>query len=248
MIFDQKLLAKIQHASEDDVKNKVADVLSTVGVPEIVKFGNIPHTGPVLVISNHTGVFDTLILFSNIDRHDYYFVALATYGIFGPQVTNKLLPIYRKRQLHHSMYEYPLSLQIRGTMPENISSVQIRTRNRNTVSKAAQIINNGKVVSVFPTGSVGKALPGSLWKPGIGFLVKQITHPDVIVVLVKITGTKQSDFVAYMKPFIRKLLFRPRPVSITFSKPHYLGELVSGQDDAKEITKKLENHYMKAFT
>jgi hypothetical protein len=108
-------------------------------------------------------------------------------------------------------------------------------------------VNEGNVVSVFPTGSVGKVMPGSEWKPGVGYLVKQVKNPKTKIVFAKIIGTKQSDLVAYLRPLIRRLMFRPKPISITFSEPYLLDELVSKADEPKKIAKDLEKHYKKSF-
>lgn len=74
-------------------------------------------------------------------------------------------------------------------------------------------------------------------------MVKQINHPQTQVVFAHIAGTRYSDLVAYMHPVIKKVLFRPQPLTITFSKPKKLRTLVDMTQDAKFIARDLEELY-----
>jgi len=244
MIFNKQLLQKtIQRIDEKSIGYAAGKLLEDLGVSRYTKKGTLPIRGPLLIISNHTGVFDSLLLFNKVDRNDLHFVALSTYGIFGDKVRERLLPIYRNRQLNHRIYEYPLCLQIGGCLPENLSVSEVRMRNRDTISKAASLVNKGLAVSIFPTGSAGKNMKGTKWKVGVGFLVKQITNPHTKIVFVRINGTKQSDLVAYLHPFIRRMFFKPRPITIEFSDAFTLKTVIDTNDEAKLIARKLEHLY-----
>ncbi len=244
MIFDTQLIQKtVERAEKFGLKIATGELLKDLGVTSISKRGDLPKNGPLLIISNHTGIFDSLLLLNQVERNDYFFIALSTYSSFGEKVQERLLPIYRVRRLNHKIYEYPLSLQVNRHLPENLSEQEIRLRNRNSINKAAQLINSGNAVSIFPSGGAGKTLAESHWKAGIGHLIKQITNPHTQVIFVQIQGTKQSDIVAYLYPFIRRILFRPRPISVCFCKPHLLTQLIDQSKDAKIITKELERLY-----
>ncbi|PIY69215.1 hypothetical protein COY90_01990 [Candidatus Roizmanbacteria bacterium CG_4_10_14_0_8_um_filter_39_9] len=248
MIFNKHLLQHtVQRTIEIGLQKATLELLDNLGVTSISKIGNVPEDGPLLIISNHTGVFDSLLLFSQISRADFHFIGLSHYAIFGPKVTERLLPIYRVRKLNHKIYEYPLCLQINGKKPVNLTVAEIRLRNKESIRQGAKLINDGNAVSIFPTGGGGKALNDSHWKAGVGFLVKQITNPLTRVVFVQIKGTRMSDLVAYLHPFIRKLFFRPRLISIYFSEPRLLTDLVDQKDDGKTIARKLEKIYQDAW-
>lgn len=244
MLFNKRLLQNaIQTAESNGVQTALEQLFSELGVRNITRTGEKLPNGPLLIISNHPGVFDSLVLLSHIEREDFHFVALSTYGVFGEKIREKLLPIFRKKQLNHKIYEYPLSLQMTGFIQDELSDVQIKSKNRATISQAAQLINKGKAVSIFPTGSAGKRVKESTWKAGVGFLVKQISHPDTQVVFVNIKGTRKSDLVAYLHPLIRKTFFKPQPITIHFSVPQKLSALVDLAGDGKSIAKKLEVIY-----
>ena len=200
----------------------------------------------MLIVSNHIGVFDSLLLLNKIKRPDFYLTALATYKAFGGVLAGRTIPIYRKRQLNHKIYEYPLCLQINGKLPKNYSGEEIRAKNRQSISRAAELINQGKAVSIFPTGSAGKKLAGSCFKPGAGFLIKQIKNPKTKLVLAKISGTRMFDLVAYV-PLLRRLFFRPRPISITFRRPVLLNRVLDLSQDSKTITRQLEKRYNQTY-
>lgn len=244
MIFDTQLIYKtVERAEKFGLITATGELLKDLGVTSVSKRGVIPSSGPLLIISNHTGIFDSLLLLNQVERNDYFFTALSTYEIFGTKVKQKLIPIYRTRQLNHKIYEYPLALQINKCLPKNYSKQQIQLLNRDSISMAAHLIDKGSAVSIFPTGSAGRTLAKSHWKAGIGYLVKQITNPQTHVVFVQILGTKQSDIVAYFHPFFRKLLFRPQPISVFFSNSYLLTQIIDQSKDAKIITKELENLY-----
>jgi hypothetical protein len=248
MIFDTQLIRKtVERAEKFGLTVATGELLKDLEVTSISKSGTIPNSGPLLIISNHTGIFDSLLLLNQVERNDYFFIALSTYEIFGTKVKEKLIPIYRTRQLNHKIYEFPLALQINRCLPKNYSKQQIQLLNRDSITIAAQLIDKGSAVSIFPTGSAGRTLTESHWKAGIGYLVKQITNPQTHVVFVQILGTKQSDIVAYFHPFLRKLLFRPQPISVCFSSSYLLTQIIDQSIDAKLITKELEKLYIEQW-
>lgn len=248
MFFDKQLLEKtIKRAEKDGLRVSTRKLLRDLGITAISKKGDLPATGPLLIISNHVGVFDSLLLCSEINREDFYFTALSTYAVFGKKVRERLLPIYRARRLNHRIFEYPLCLQLKIKLPENLNREEIKSRNRQTINRAAELINQGRAVSIFPGGDVGRSISNSGWKAGVGHLIKQITEPRTKVVFVRITGTRKSDLIAYLRPFLRRLFFRPQPIAITFSKPQLLNKLADLGDNPKEITRKLESLYHDFF-
>ena len=228
---------------KDNLSTTTKKVLTKLGVGSIKIRESVPAKGSLLIISNHPGVFDSIALLSTTSREDLYFMALYTYSIFGSKISKQLLPIYRKRKLNHFLYEYPLSLQLNVPFFRSLPKDEMYQRNRETITYAAKLVNENHAVSIFPTGSAGKKLKDSTWKPGVGFLVKQINNPNTKVVFSSIKGTKQTDIFAYMRPFIKKLFFKPQPITITFSKPTKLVDIVGSNNDPKQITRILENKY-----
>lgn len=241
MLIDDSFINSFEPtAKSDGVQQAASQLLQKLGVVGVNVTGTLPQTGPLLIISNHPGILDTLTLLASIPRNDYYFVALVTYAVFGSTMRKKLLPIYRKRQLNHRLWEYPLLLKS-GYPIKELAQADLKEKNRQTIAKAAQLINQGNAVSVFPTGSAGKRLKASRWKPGIGFLVRQITNPKTKVICTFLSGSKKRDFIRYL----RVPLFRTkRVVSLKISKTRFLGNIINPKNmTGKEITQVLERYY-----
>ena len=243
-MFNFKILKEYRkNAQSLGIHRAASELLASLGISQITTIGKIPKQGPLLIISNHVSVLDSLVLMSRINRDDFHFVALSTYEVYGSETAAKLLPIYRKRQLNHKVYEYPLCLNIQGKMPEQLSIEEIRRRNRQTISHAAKLVNEDKAVSIFPSGSVGKVYQNSKWKIGVGYLVKQITTTDTQVVFAHIKGTKKSDLLAFLHPALSLFLFKPQPLSIHYSQPMMLSSLISKENEPAQIVEQLEKAY-----
>ena len=244
IMFNFKVLREYRkNAQSLGIRRAATDMLASLGVSQIASLGKIPKQGPLLIVANHVSVLDSLVLLSQIDRDDVHFVALSTYDVYGPETAAKLLPIYRKRQLNHKIYEYPLCLRMHGKLPEQLSDQENRKRNRQTIHQAAALINEGKAVSIFPTGSVGKSRQSSTWKIGIGYLVREISNPNTKVVFVRIDGTKKSDLLAFLHPALSCLFFKPQALSISFSKSMLLSSLISKKNQPAQIVEQLEKAY-----
>ncbi len=92
---------------------------------------------------------------------------------------------------------------------------------------AAAKLNQGELVSIFPTGSAGRNIDGSRWKPGVGYLIKQISNPDASVVFCKISGTHRHDILLFLHPLLRKLIYNKHIVpSVHFFAPVKLTKLI----------------------
>lgn len=79
MFFDKRLLKDFQSWSKElGLPQAAGQLLRELGVNDIQVAGRLPQAGPVLIVSNHTGIFDSLLLLSRAKREDFYWAALAT--------------------------------------------------------------------------------------------------------------------------------------------------------------------------
>lgn len=256
MLFDKKLLISFKNnAAKLGLRPTIGKLFDDFKIKNIYVFGKVPEKGPILIISNHPGILDTLLLCSQVNREDLHFIALAEYGILGRGIRKFLLPIYRKKKSIYIFYKLAASVLKNAGSPEatdgsasiflkeKLSRPEILAKNRSTISKAAKLINQSHAVSIFPAGSVGKPIDGHEWKPGLGFLIKQISNPNAQVVFANLQGTKKIEALSLFNPLIRKIFFRPTRFSIAFSKSYRLNQLVDRDASAKTITKILEQKY-----
>lgn len=183
MLFNKQLINKFRStANTQGLKLAIDELFLDAGIKQIFTRGTVPDSGPLLIISNHPGLLDTLIVYSKADRKDLYFLALAEYKGFGKEVRKFLLPIYRKKKLSHIFYKF-LSDNGRDNqdsfVTDSLGDEEVLLKNRASISKATQLINQEKAVLIFPSGSAGKVLTDSSWKVGVGFLIKQATNPKL---------------------------------------------------------------------
>lgn len=165
--------------------------------------GSISSSGPQLIICNHPSAIDGLILMSVINRPDFYIVAAKANQVFGSTFTKQMLPVYLSNLPKHQFIDY-LRVPVVTQMEGNISRKEAMSRNRASISQAAEKINNGHCVAIFPGGA--NPSQEMSWKAGIGFLIKAVTKPDLEIVLANITGT---DWLDSIRPTI---LGRPSPL------------------------------------
>lgn len=235
---DQSVSTNVQTASQH--------LLSALGV-SIKVTGKLPKlNGPQIIIANHHGGLDSHVLLSIINREDFAFVALSTYHIFGLALLSRLLPIYRKKSWNRRLFEYPLNIKL-DSQVQNMSESAIRQLNRETITEAARRVSTGWAVSIFPEGSVGKNITQGSWKAGVGYLIKQIKNDKTQIVFAKISGHDKSDLYRYIRPDWRKILFKPKSLTVTFSEPILLSQLQLMEMSGKQIAAKLELIYKSTF-
>ena len=152
--------------------------------------GQFATTGAQLIIANHPSSLDGLILLSQIPREDVYTVAAVANSRFGPTFTDHMLPVYLSHQPKHYLIDY-LRIPVVTRMEGNVSREEAMTRNRATIDEAAQRLNNGQTVIIFPGGS--NPSPRNPWKKGVGFLLKSLSDPDTQIVFAHIEGTDWGD-------------------------------------------------------
>lgn len=247
-LFDQALLKKIKQLGHDcSWHDFCVQMLKHLDVTQIKHNQIPPQKSPILLIGNHNSILDSLILGKLITRKDYYFVALASYSLLGPKIAKNTLPIYRRLMLNHMIFEYPLSL-ISHKPIGWLDKKTIQANNRDSIARAAEKINQGGIVSIFPTGSAGKKLAGGRWKSGVGYLAKQISHPDAKIMFCQISNTYRTDLMLFLHPVLKKNLYRKnnKPL-VRFSPTIKLDKVVDTNLPAKQIALQLEHSYL-AFT
>lgn len=245
-LFDRKLIRKINWLAKESTWNVFCEQICQYLMISQVNYNHLPpKRSPILLICNHNSILDSLILGKLITRKDYYFVALAAYSLLGPKISVQAIPVYRKLMLNHLIFEYPLSIVSKRPI-RRFDQTTIRANNRASITMAAAKLNQGGLVSIFPTGSAGRKINGSHWKPGVGHLIKQVTNPEVSVVFCEISGTRRSDILLFLHPFLRKKVYNKHIVpSANFSTPVNLTKLIDMNESARQIALKLENHYIK---
>ena len=244
LLLDLELIHQYDKtASADSLAAASSELLSTVGVTVESKRFN-PKQGPLLIVSNHPGSLDGHVLISTFKNDDFYIIGMASNELMGKTYVSHLLPVYGVRRMRDHISA--LLLENLGTQSLN-SEEEARSKNRETISKASKLVSSGSSVIILPEGAGGGSTSDRSWKPGVGFLVKQITNPDTKIVFVKITGGSGFDFLRHAKLFIRRLLGKTN-VTVEYSPLLSLFSMINQEDDGKTIAKMLEQIYKNQFS
>ena len=194
---------------------------------------------PVIVVGNHPFEIETYAIFASLPkRDDIYLIMSANFVGFLPHLDKHLIPVFVN---HHAVREKASKFSgrvanfIGRTMkfPEK----QARLKNKESIEHAANKINKGGLVILFPEGFRGK---GGKWFSGIGHLIKKVGHNnDAYVVKAYVHGTSDLDYLRLI-PIINRFL---PIVSVYYSEPQKITDILKKDSEAKIIKDKLETEY-----
>ncbi|MCX6068429.1 MAG: 1-acyl-sn-glycerol-3-phosphate acyltransferase [Chloroflexi bacterium] len=185
---------------------------------------NVPTSGPVLFLSNHPGMVDTLALFAAINRADLRIIAL-----------NRPFLLSLPETTRHLLY-------ISADASERISAVK----------KAAAHLRAGGALLTFPAGQIepdADVYPGALeslndWTDSAGVFVRFAPETRIVPTFVRgvlwekavkhpLTGLKKTSYerekLGAALQLLAHILFNARPlrVKVQFGQPITLAEVGS---------------------
>jgi putative hemolysin len=232
-----------QRVDEVTLEEASHELLASVGFT-VTKKGSTPKKGPTLFVCNHpTGLLDLFLVMSTCDREDLHVVGLASYGDLSPRLARHLFPIYRKKKKRDTA----LNLLIKGLQSHIKDDVEeTRKLNRQSITMAAKHVDTGGAVVIFPTGTGGKKSGEGNWKPGVGFLAKQLDN-DANVVYVHVPENIKHDILRFLHPRLVKLFFKPKKIHVSYSKAVKLNTVCDLDSDGKTIARQLEKKYTEVF-
>lgn len=199
---------------------------------EILGQENIPESGPLLVLSNHPGMADTLILFSSLPRHDLQIVAA----------------------------ERPF-LQALGNISRHLIYVSEQPGQRmGVVRNAVQHLRGGGAVLTFPAGEIEPdpaSMPGALqslekWSESIAIFARLVPEMRIVPAIVSgviwpsmlrspLTRLRRAQkdrerLAASLQVLTQVLLpfYRPVTTRVVYGKPLY-AEMLARSNDAAGI-------------
>jgi hypothetical protein len=200
----------------------------------------ISLNSPTLFVSNHPGGLDIFLIQAAIQDPELHFVALASYEGFSDVIKEKLIPIYR-RSSWRDVFPRLFTNQLRS---HQINDTQkVRELNKLSIKKAANLINQGKSVVIFPTGTGGRKPSQSNWKAGVGHLISQIKNSDTRVCFIHITNSSKYDWLRLIFYHFGWKRFKRKIIQVNLLGNFKLAEYVNTTEDAKKIAKYLESKY-----
>ena len=235
------LIGKFLKELESDTKKSGLQAASLKAVKRtgtrLKKFGNAPETGPTLVVANHPHDAEVLALLASLpDRPDIFIVINHIYMKASETLSKHFIPVYLTHHVHEGR---PVTLSGRIVdfllKPEKLTPDQEHELNIKSIDKAAELINKGGMVVLFPEKRYGERR----WQPGLGHLLKKVDGKTKLV-FAHISGTSRKDYLrlipgaAKMLPEI-KVAFHQLPIEINTA--------LSARETAQEYEKMYIRHF-----
>ena len=200
---------------------------------------SVIQTGQVLVLGNHEHMLEVVALLAAMpNRKEIYTVGVAGLKGVGPNFAKHLLPVHI-RPASITAHEMKLTSRIGRALglgvavPPNAQEI-----NAQSIRIAAELISNGAMVIMFPSG-VRKS--NSVWSAGVGYVVDQISRKDESsIIFAHINGASNHD-VLRLVPGIRKFL--PK-FTVAFSEPITVSELPFTKMKPKQMVEYLHREYI----
>lgn len=198
----------------------------------------------VLVIGTHPGrVQASAILAAMPDREDSFVIGNAVFENIGPNFSEKLIPISLGKKGNKGQVKKliggvkGLVKRAIGFESENLDRDTARRKNQEGLARAAEIINGGGRVLMFPDNVHERSKDGA-WLGGIGRLLRQM-NPNAKVV-----------FASGDPSFTPGAALRGEHVvstKVTFSEPMTVGEFLANageEADVDSVVNSVEKKYL----
>lgn len=188
---------------------------------------------PVLVVGTHPGRLNaSAVVAAMPERNDSFVVGNAMLERIGPNFNAHLIPVAlvnRKRNVIKDLVR-----KAAGFPPRNTDSTAAKEKNQDSLKRAAQIVNDGGRVLIFPD-NVHKRGDGR-WLKGVGQLLQQL-GPDKKIVFANADPSVKPLAVLKGKNMVS--------TEVKFSAPITVKELI-GVDknvDVDFVVKTIEQRY-----
>jgi len=166
--FARMVLGYDRRVGEQGLAQGAAWILRRMNTSlEVIGAGNVPASGPVLLLGNHPGLTDTMALFSAIPRPDVRAIAA----------------------------ERPFLMELPHTSRQMIYVDEQDSGQRMGVLRSAvRHLREGGTLVTFPGGAIDPdpaLVPGAIdrlerWSPSVALIASQV--PDTIIVPVMVSG------------------------------------------------------------
>ena len=209
-----------------------------------IEGGPFPESGPLVILSNHHGIFDFPCIWSNLAREDVYFIGMRATSRLGRAIAARHFHVYMSQKPSPYLFER-IKNHTFYRLKEGIDREEATRRNRENASLAAGRVTEGGCLILFPTA--GTYVDATMWKHGIGHLVAEIDNPDLQVVFTHIEGPSRVDLLYMFNPYWFFWLRRPRRIVMKVHNPIGMGEFRDQDTPPKVISTRLRDRYMEIF-
>lgn len=240
-----KIISQLsENIDEDHLESSIKKFFTGIGNKvEIHGFNGelykILKSKPVVIAGNHPYDAEPAVVIGSLpDREDMFLINESSFQEFLseylPKVGKHMIPVYLAKDEDN---ENKISLKILNTIFKHnkISIKEAHDKNIASIKLAADKVNHGGEVIIFPEGGRG----GTKWFDGIGYIIKDIKDKDAYFVPIFIKGTNFIDMVR-MVPVMARFM---TPLHVYFGKPIHVTEILKLHDDPKDIRRYLEEKF-----
>ncbi|MFA5827746.1 MAG: hypothetical protein WC841_00085 [Candidatus Shapirobacteria bacterium] len=200
---------------------------------------SILKSEPVIVVSNHPAMTDVVVLTAAQEpREDSFLIISSNFLGMLSNIDNHLIPVHinyrlldNRDKLNNLLLRIFRKIHSSESLPKEVSHL----KNIESINKAASIVKNGGMVSMFPGGGGKKGK----WFSGIGYLIKSaMTNRKTKIIMAHLSGTSEWDYFRLI-PGVSMIMPQCR---VTFSE----GESILNYSDMepKEIVERIKNKYL----
>lgn len=240
-IFPNKKLIRILQQNQEDqtIEQSAQRILNVCGI-DIEVHGKMHEnlTGTLIVLDHSSGL-DVFVLYAILPAQKLYFLGAYVNRMLGSMWEERLLPIFFS--FHPIEEPFDIIRQyfwVKHEKCENREDAHIR--NRESITKAAQLLRDEKHVILFPSGKGAQKV--HQWQKGIGHLIKQSELAEISIVFIYISGSRIRNTIRQYFP--RFLLSKMKKSKvIVHIEP---AQIISKNEMAlspKELTDFLHNKY-----
>jgi hypothetical protein len=207
--------------------------------------GELPGTGPTLVIFNDPSPVVGFVMFGAIRRDDFHFIGNPGWKKIGGRFAEFGFPVYSIGDFKN----YPKEFIRAHTIYRFRDGVPPKAAGRKNVQAlvgAASAVSKGGLLAVAPAGgTIGKS---DNWKHGVGHILEKIRDPGAKVILTRVDGLFPRDAARILfNPSWFASLRKPLEAKIRFSEPIPIGQFRGPGLSAKDMSLRLRDAYVQYF-
>lgn len=193
---------------------------------------------PVLVVATHPSSLDSVRILGSLpeSRSDVFFVATSPFQTLGEHFSEHVIPIYRSGDKYHATGKALLWRKY-GIPQQERTFLEAAKLNVESLKTAAQKVNEGNLVVVFPDGP----MEGKEWFDGVGELVKRLDNNDARIVFATTEKPGYKDYIRISSKVAG--ILNPTTSHVTYSAPHGLEEFGDANTNRQLITQNLRASY-----
>lgn len=236
-------MAKIENLSGLDFFDSLIDRLKL----DLEVIGEVPKSGPLLLIADHNSVLDVPVLIAATKRKDLRVWALSSLPFLGEEYKNYLVPIFDKASRYPRIKRLLINIFI-GDIGSNFSG-NYRQKNKEEVLLSSEYINRGNAIGIFPGGNVGSNINESQkWKLGVAKLLKQVENPNTKIVFARISGLDETDAIRLQRFSFMQRIFKRKKVKVELSESVGINQIDIAQKSLLDLVTELEEQFQNSFS